>query len=284
MVQVPLTAFLQGHSPYASGWPKYHYDNTDRGQTEADTSNNSGQVLWKYPVATPAQAVGLIPGIGGSGPTYMNSPVVDANGVVYQTTLDAHLLAINPDGTLKWTANIASPAQDPHPATPIIAADGTIFLEAGSDASAGMLYHFDVNGNQLAAVPPPTNLCTSAASGGGCPDGFDVCPSIGNDGLLYDGDDFGATVTYSVGPAGQIVQGPGIVLNWIGERVAVALDTNDNSYWCSDNFCYGVSSIDAGFQVIGAAATARPSTTRRGMAWEGSATPTWPGTATTPEC
>ncbi len=253
--QIPLTAFLQGTSPYSAGWPKYHYDNTNRGQSEADTSGLQGQVIWKYPVATPSQATGLIPGIGGTGPTYMNSPVVAADGTIYQTTLDAKLLALNPDGTLKWSVAIASPAQDPHPATPIIAADGTLFLESGTDAAGGRLYHFAADGTQLDAVAPPSNLCnsnaaTTANGTSGCPDGFDVCPSIGNDGLLYDGDDFGATVTYSVDTSGKIHQGAGLVLNYTGERVAVALDTNDNSYWCSANACYAVSSVDAGFQPL----------------------------------
>ena len=46
--QIPLIAYLQTNSPYANGWPKWHYDNNNSGKTSADTSNDTGQILWQY--------------------------------------------------------------------------------------------------------------------------------------------------------------------------------------------------------------------------------------------
>ena len=246
---VTLSAYLGNKSPYSAGWPKWHNDNTDRGQSESDTANLRGIPVWTYPVA-PASSVSTITG---NVATYMNSPVVGADGTVYQTTLDGKLIAVDPAGSLVWSAPISSPATDPHPATPIIAADGTLFLESGTDGNGNAyLYHFGADGGLLAAVNPPTDLCNpnTASSGAGCPDGFDVCPSIANSGLLFDGDDFGATVTYTRNADGTLTEGKGTVLNWQGERVAVAIDDADNSYWCSANLCFGVTAPAAGFQPI----------------------------------
>ncbi|HUB05664.1 MAG TPA: choice-of-anchor D domain-containing protein [Myxococcales bacterium] len=247
-VAVPLTAYIKGSGPYQNGWPKWHNDNTDQGQSLADTSGNQGTVIWQFRMAIPQSAGGLLGSVNPN-PTYMNSPVVDASGNVYQLGMDGTFWAIDPGGNELWSTPLLPPNPDEHPATPIIAADGTIYIETGTDglsAGGGQLYQIDSStGKIISQVGPPTE---QSCYGGQCSgaDGFDVNPSIGNDGMLFDGDDFGQVVTYTIG-ATSFSQTNAIILEFFGERVAVALDQNDNSYWCSLNVCFGVSSPAAGF-------------------------------------
>jgi outer membrane protein assembly factor BamB len=285
---VPLLASIQGEpGPYSAGWPKWHNDNTDQGQSAADTSADVGKLVWRFPVGPPQASV-LTSSINPN-PTYMNSPVVDAVGNVYQLGMDGTFYALNPQGQQLWTASLLPPNPDEHPATPIIAADGTIYVETGTDSlgagTIAQLYHLDSrDGTILFEAGPPTGEncistrrcetsldCGGDAScdGGICcftADGFDVNPSLGNSGLLFDGDDFGQIVTYSLEQDGSFTQANEVILEFIGERVAVALDENDNSFWCSANTCYGVTAPAAGFTQMSAwpaagalASTASPS-------------------------
>ncbi len=253
-ISIPLTAYLQGTGPYTNGWPKWHNDNTDQGLSLSDTSGNQGTVLWEFRVGIPQSSGGLLGSINPN-PTYMNSPVVDASGNVYQLGMDGTFYGIDPGGTELWTATLLPPNPDEHPATPIIAADNTIYIETGTDGasltSAAQLYHIDAaTGAILYQAGPPTG---QSCYGGSCSgaDGFDVNPSIGNDGLLFDGDDFGQTVTYTLNSGGTFTQTSEVILQFYGERVAVAIDQNNNSYWCSLNVCFGVSAPPA-FQIMSA--------------------------------
>ena len=255
---VPLSAYVKGHGPYADGWPKWHADNTDEGQSQADTSANNGTILWRWRVGVPQSAGGML-GMVDPNPTYMNSPVVDGSGTVYQLGMDGTFWAIDSGGNKVWSVMLSAPNPDEHPATPIIAADNTIYVESGCDGSGaggngGLLYHLDAaTGKILASVPPPAcppNCDSDSTAWGGGADGFDVNPSIGNDGLLFDGDDFGQTVVYTPGAGGAFPETNHVILSWMGERVAVALDQDDNSYWCSLNICFGVTSPANGFTVM----------------------------------
>ncbi|MHB1846011.1 MAG: choice-of-anchor D domain-containing protein [Deltaproteobacteria bacterium] len=252
---IPLSAYVKGTGPYADGWPKWHADNTDQGQSQADTSANQGTVLWKFNVGVPQSAGGLLGSINPN-PTYMNSPVVGPDGTAYQLGMDGTFYAVDPGGNLLWKTKLLSPNPDEHPATPILAADNTLYVETGCDGAGftpAQLFHLDAaTGAILFQVGPPTGAGSggNSSNGNNSADGFDVNPSIGQDGLLFDGDDFGQTVTYTTGPGGSVSQGSEVILPWSGERVAVALDAQDNSYWCSSNLCFGVSSPAAGFAQI----------------------------------
>ncbi|HUB08835.1 MAG TPA: choice-of-anchor D domain-containing protein, partial [Myxococcales bacterium] len=273
-VAVPLTTYIQGTGPYLNGWPKWHNDNTDQGQSSADTSGNQGTLLWQFRVGVP-QSLGGLNGLVNPNPTYMNSPVVDASGNVYQLGMDGTFYAIDPGGNELWNASLLPPNPDEHPATPIIAADDTLYIESGTDGTSingGTLYHIDAKtGTTLYSAGPPTTCrydgpCQSDSdcNGGTCDqnmgqccygaDGFDVNPSIGNStpSLLFDGDDFGQVVTYSLGSGGSFTQANSVILQFFGERVAVAIDANDDSYWCCLNVCFGVTAPSAGFQAMGA--------------------------------
>ncbi len=254
---IPLSAFVKGSGPYADGWPKWHADNTDQGQSQADTSANNGTVIWQFRVGVPQSAGGVLGSVDPN-PTYMNSPVVDGSGNVYQLGMDGTFYGIDPGGNELWATTLLPPNPDEHPATPIIAADNTIYIETGCDGAGGLnsnggnIFHIDAaTGKILAQVAPPTD-CRTDPSSGQCDtaDGFDVNPSIGQDGLLFDGDDFGQTVVYTPGSGGAFSETSHVILPWMGERVAVALDGQDNSYWCCLNICFGVTSPASGFQIM----------------------------------
>ncbi len=249
--RIPLTAYIQSSSPYQAGWPKWHMGNTDEGQSEADTSAFKGQVAWKFNVGAASASSG---GLSNSSPTYMNSPVVDSSGMIYQLGMDGNLYAINPDGSQAWKVMLVSPASDPHPATPIIAADDSLFVESGCDnvGSSGQIFHVSGGpggGKILHAEPPPSD-CRTDPSSGQCDkaDGFDVCPSLGNlTPLIFDGDDFGQVVTYSVQSGGNFSEANHVILPFFGERVALAIGPDDTSYWCSLNVCFAVAPPTQGF-------------------------------------
>ena len=53
-----------------------------------------------------------------------SSPAMDANGVIYVTTFDGQLLALNPEGNRQWTFRIGFESI----ATPAVGTDGTIYF------------------------------------------------------------------------------------------------------------------------------------------------------------
>jgi hypothetical protein len=142
-----------------------------------------------------------------------------------------------------WTATVLSPASDPHPATPIIAKDGSLYVETGADTfngSGGYLYHVSSSGTLLSSTPPPAGM-----------DGFDVCPSLSNGGLLMDGDDADAVAVYTPQANGTLtltISTPEITLPI--ERVSVAVAADDTSYWCLGNLCRALSPPSAGMKPV----------------------------------
>jgi len=214
-VDVPLTASTQPNTPYSPGWPKWHNDNTDEGLSGADTSKLKGVVAWKFPVSATL------------GTTYMNSPVVDGSGNVYQLGMDGTFYEISAAGKKVWSVMLQSPSDDPHPATPIISKDGTLFISGGE---GGTLYHVSATGAILGQV--------ATVSGA---DGFDVCPSLTNGGLLMDGDDEGPCEVFN---ATTLATQNSLSINFgfpAAERVGLAVGPDDTSYWTSVNFLQAVT-------------------------------------------
>jgi outer membrane protein assembly factor BamB len=239
--------------PYAKGWPKWHYDNFNSGLSPADTSANNGTLVWKFNVGVPQVASGTV-GQWDPAPTYLNSPVVDGSGNVYQLGMDGTFYALGDGGTELWTTTLLPPNPDGHAATPIIAADDSIYVTSGSDngqtTATAQLYHLDAASGKVLfqAGPPILSTCYD----GTChpPDGFDVPPAIGFNGLLYVADDYSQTATYNLNSDGSFTQGASVSLFLGGERVAETLDQNNNSYWCSFNLCWGVTDPAAGFKLM----------------------------------
>jgi outer membrane protein assembly factor BamB len=230
-VTVPLRA--QTPSPYSGGWPKWHNDNTNQGRSIADTSGLTGTVAWMFNVGAPPATAGFNPF-----PSYMNSPVVGADGTIYQVGMSGTLYAVSPMGAQIWSTPVLSPASDPHPATPIIDKDNSIFVETGADTggTGGDLYHVAPDGGVISQTPPPAGT-----------DGFDVCPSLSNGGFLLDGDDTGVITAYSIQANGTLtILASGAPIMEAAERVSVAVGSDDTSYWCIGNYCAARSSPSLG--------------------------------------
>jgi len=87
--------------------------------------NAQGQMTWKYDTINQVTA----------------SPAIGTDGTVYVPCFDGYLYAINPDGTLKWTA---PPSQNLLTySSPAIAPDGTIYV----GGTSGLFYAFQPDGS-----------------------------------------------------------------------------------------------------------------------------------------
>lgn len=98
--------------------------------------SSSGDLLWSY----------LAPGISQA---HWGSPIVDGAGIVYYTGVKSgseYLLAVNSDGTERWRAITSGTMST----SPIIAADGTIYVPTGG---------------LTAFVPEPSSLLSLIVSG-----------------------------------------------------------------------------------------------------------------------
>jgi outer membrane protein assembly factor BamB len=259
---VPLSATINNITVYSTGWPKWHLDNGNTGQTSADTSALTGTVFWKFNVGAPAAAGGGGKGGGGGrfgGTTYIASPVVDGNGNIYQVGLASAnpgvFYAISPTGTELWQQQLSDPSSDSHPSTPAILADGSMFVMSGSDAhGAGgggggsgskttitSLYYINSGGSVLFSEPYGE-------------DGFDACPGLANDGTLFEADDDGpassngagdpySALAFSVsnGSAVAVVGGLALPISTESERFGIVIGDDDTSYWGNNGQFFAVS-------------------------------------------
>ncbi|MHB1845964.1 MAG: choice-of-anchor D domain-containing protein [Deltaproteobacteria bacterium] len=227
--QIPLSAYLPGSGPYGAGWPKLYFDDDNSSRTTADTSGVTGRLLWKFAIGAVPAANQLDPA-----PTYVNSPVVAANGTVFQLGMDGTLYALNPSGAPVWTLpGLASPQVDPYGATPFIAADGTLYLVSGSDpvgSQSSGIYHVSAQG---------TLLWTGAFPAGS--DGSDVPPLIGHGGELFLFDDYTDCEILQPQANGSLTVVESGLPNGSPERNAFALGADDTSYWNLQGAAYGVS-------------------------------------------
>jgi outer membrane protein assembly factor BamB len=271
---VPLSATINNVTVYANGWPKWHLDNGNTGQTGADTSALAGTVFWKFPVGVPAAGGGGGGGFGGGrfgGTTYIASPVVDGNGNVYQVGLASAspgiFYAVSPAGTELWHQQLSDPSTDSHPSTPAILADGSMFVMSGSDAhSAG-----GGGGGGSGSKTTITSLYYISAAGGVVfsepygEDGFDACPGLGNDGTLFEADDDGpastngagdpySAIAFSVtnGNSVAVVGGLALPIDKESERFGIVIADDDTSYWGNNGQFFGVSPPASGFGLLSA--------------------------------
>ncbi|MHB1843409.1 MAG: choice-of-anchor D domain-containing protein [Deltaproteobacteria bacterium] len=238
---VPLTAYINNNNIYAGGWPKWHADNGNTGQTEADTSALQGTVAWKFNVGAPSAS--LFP------TTYINSPVVDATGNVYQVAMSGMLYALDQTGKKLWATQLSDPSGDPHPSTPALLANGQMFAISGSDPSTTsppQLYLLDSTMGTVLASQPFGE------------DGFDACPGLGNDGTLFESDDDGAggSDPYSAiafqasGTKVTQLAGVSLPLTNESERFGIVIAADDTSYWGNNGEFFGVSPPAAGFKPL----------------------------------
>jgi outer membrane protein assembly factor BamB len=230
-------------SIYSGGWPKWHLDNFNSGQTPADTSQLTGTVAWKFNVG--------LPEVG----TNLESPVIDGNGNAYYMAQSGTFYAVAPDGGQLWAQTLDSPIGDPHPSTPVVLASGSIFINSGEEQNASPdLY-----------VLNSTNGAIQYSQTFGV-EGFSATPGFGNDGTLFQCDDDGMPDNGGGDPYDAIT------FKWNGtaltqtaqyqiqfttmdsslERASIVIAADDTSYWCSGNQCFGMSPPTSGFTPLAA--------------------------------
>ncbi len=256
---VPLAAVINDVTVYSAGWPKWHYDNGNTGQTQADTSSLQGTVAWKFPVGAPGGSGGFGGRLGG--PTYIASPVVDQNGNVYQVAMSGLFYAVSPTGQKLWSVQLSDPSHDSHPSTPALLANGSMFVMSGSDARGGGGGGGGTTTTTLYYISSSGAIESSEPFG---EDGFDACPGLGNDGTLFEADDGGpASSGGSGGPYSALafsangssvtqVGGLALPIATESERFGIVIGNDDTSYWGNNGQFFAVSPPSAGFKQLAA--------------------------------
>jgi outer membrane protein assembly factor BamB len=251
---VPLSAVVQAVSCYCGGWPKWHMDGFNSGQSNADTSGLQGKVAWEFPIGRP-----------GAGKTYIDSPIVNGESqlptssgeVIFQMDMTGALHAIvgGPSGgTALLTQHLSSPAANPQPSTPALIDWASMVIATGSAGSPPNLY-------DLSATVAVT---FSEAFGQA---GFASTPGLADDGTVFladahggspacggvDGGDQYSAVAFSA-DGGALTQIAGLALPFtnVSGSFGVVVDANDNSYWGNNGQFFAVSSPVSGFQPLAA--------------------------------
>jgi outer membrane protein assembly factor BamB len=246
---VTLVATL-GTSVYSAGWPKWHQNNANTGQSEADTSWLKGTVEWKYFIGPPV-------GVTQTATTYINSPVVDVTGNIYQVGMNGVLYAIDSTGKLVWSVPVSDPSGDPHPSTPAILADGSMYVASGSDSAA-------ITNGLIQNLFYISNTGTILSSQNYGEDGFDACPGLGNDGTLFladddgslgaQGDPFSALAFSASGSTVTEVGGLALPLTNESERFGIVIADDNTSYWGNNGQYFAITPPggSGGFQMVAA--------------------------------
>jgi len=257
---IPLKANINP-TVYTGGWPKWHLDNFNSGQTPADTSQLTGTVAWKFNVGGPCCT-------GGSDFSFMHSPVIDGTGNIYfenagtaqvATATNATLYSVSPSGTQNWAVPVSDPSGDLHPATPVLLADGTLYATSGQEQGVNPnLYLMTASSGAITwstKYSPPNN------------EGFSATPALGNDGTLFETDDDGMpdnpaptpdpydAVTYKKDATGTPQLGPQFKIPFTttytsAERASIVIASDNTSYWCSGNQCFGMTAPGSGFTLL----------------------------------
>jgi len=175
-----------------SAWPMRSHDIRHSGQSAYQGSPVSN-VRWKLKMGTagPLSSGGSAPAIGADGTVYVgwggqllainpdgtlrwtfetltdaqSSPAIGADGTIYFGAEDDHLYAISPDGTLEWKF----PTGDDVISSPVIGADETVYV----GSTDGYLY----------ALNHDSTLKWTFQTGGE----VTSSPAIGSDGTVYFG-------------------------------------------------------------------------------------------------
>ena len=245
---VPLSAYIESVSCYCGGWPKWHQDSFNSGQSTADTSGVSGDIVWKYNIGAPP-----------AGKTYINSPVINGEGslsffgdVIYQLDMTGLLYAIGADGTLLLAQQLSSPAANPEPSTPAI---------------------LDWNSTIIASVGSPPNLYELSNAGAVTfseafgQAGFASSPGMDDYGTLYLADSHGGsaacggvdggdpyTALAFTSDGGSLAQVAGLALPFsnVSGSFGVVVDANETSYWGNNGQFFAVSAPGLGFKQVAA--------------------------------
>jgi len=196
------------HDSQDSPWPMLCYNNRHTGQSSFSTGGINELEKWRY------RRGGLVD----------SSPVIDNNDIIYFTTTQSEIIALYPNGTLKWRYQTGGFMMS---CSPVIAEDGTIYVGCWDDA----LYAINPNGTlKWKCGARGTIACSPAIAEDGTiyvgtmrgsdegeivaikndtllwyfPTGYYITcsPSIGNDGTIYCGS--GDTYFYALNPNGTL--------------------------------------------------------------------------------
>ena len=110
-------------------WPMYHQNPKNTGESPYSTTNNNGNILWKFYVNHSA--------------CFQDSVAIDSDGTIY--VKGDKLYAVNPNGTFKWEFNADMRTG------PSVDANGHIYFVANiaGNYTATVLYCLDKDGNLL---------------------------------------------------------------------------------------------------------------------------------------
>lgn len=184
----------------------------------------SATILWSYP--THPWSSGSTPSLGYDGTIYISASSTGEFGKI---------IALNPNGTLKWENETYGFTTDP-----VVGQDGTVYSAAliyDNDPYKAALTAFTEDGDPIWHYYIPEQVCKSTA------------PAIGPDGTIY----FGSIALqtsleenhfYAINPDGTLKWKFAVnvdVGGWICSTPIV--DSENNVFFCSDNFrCYALGS------------------------------------------
>ncbi|HUJ27557.1 MAG TPA: PQQ-binding-like beta-propeller repeat protein, partial [Myxococcales bacterium] len=178
-----------------SAWPKWHHDNRSSGLSHIDTSGNVGALKWKTFVAAPVACIndGRTNYNTRCG-TYVNSPVLAADGSVIQLGGDGNLYEFDRvTGKALWNTQTAPPWIAANEGTPTVVKDGSIFLMTAGESTTGSHWYKLSQTGSIAFQDTPGGTCNGIEC-----DGWDSSPALDDDGNLFLAhDDFGAIQTWT---------------------------------------------------------------------------------------
>ena len=209
-VGLPMEAASVG--PMDSAWPMQSHDTHHTGRGSYITVDTSAEI-WRFY----------------SSGSVESTPVIDSDGIIYfkgaYNYLDRYLIAVYPNGTLKWRYNTGGLIWGSSPA---IADDGTIYIGSWD--------------TKLYAINPNGTLKWAFSSGGS----ISSSPAIAEDGTIYFGTMSSGNSIVAVNPNGtlkwkyetgySIAAGPGIgddgtVYIGSGDTYLYALYPNGTLRW-----------------------------------------------------
>jgi outer membrane protein assembly factor BamB len=141
-------------------WAQFRHDARHTGLSSFVGPQQSAHFRWRRALASYPYTVAV-----------PSSPAIARDGTIYLATFDGQFVAVNPDGTVKWTY-VAS--GDISSSSPGIASDGTVYF-TGSDP-------FPEHRGRLYAVSPPGTLKWTYRTDGNTDE---VSPTLGPDGTIY---------------------------------------------------------------------------------------------------
>jgi len=119
-----------GNGLMDSAWPIRDYDSRRSGKSSYKAYGNNLNEKWRFLAENP------------------NQPILDKEGIVYFSDTSGYLYALYPDGTIKWTYDLAPEGMIGVDSGPTIAKDGTLYCAGLEGFGDDYLYAIDSkNGN-----------------------------------------------------------------------------------------------------------------------------------------